>query len=110
MTKTSPTPCNFDLKFSLSSKIDTLAAAHKVLQQNDVLLSFDGIPIDSDGTVCFRDGERVDFSYLVSSKYVNDCATLQVLRGGKKNGSKLDTYVSIRSDRLLTHSLTHFRS
>lgn len=38
-----------------------LTDAAKVLQPNDVLLAFDGVPVASDGTISFRDGERVSF-------------------------------------------------
>lgn len=34
--------------------------------QFDILLAFDGVAIANDGTVPFRSGERISFSYLVS--------------------------------------------
>ena len=54
----------------------------RVLAQGDVLLAFDGVDIGTDGTVPFRSGERIGFSYLVSQKYTGDEATLRVLSGG----------------------------
>ncbi len=39
-----------------------------VASSADVLLSFDGVDIASDGTVPFRSGERISFSYLVSEQ------------------------------------------
>jgi len=83
---------NPDLRQALSMKaeqkgvmirrIEPTSEASKVLKQNDVLLSFDGVPIANDGTVPFRSGERISFSYLVSQKYANEEATLVVLQGG----------------------------
>jgi hypothetical protein len=34
--------------------------------------SFDGVEIGSDGTVPFRSGERISFTYLISQKYTGD--------------------------------------
>lgn len=47
-------------------------------------MSFDSIEVSNDGTVPFRSGERIGFSYLVSQKYIGDKATLRVLSGGKE--------------------------
>ena len=52
--------------------------------KEDVLLAFDGVAIANDGTVPFRSGERISFSYLVSQKYTNESATLRVLKDGKE--------------------------
>ncbi|GIM06582.1 hypothetical protein Vretimale_10808 [Volvox reticuliferus] len=68
----------------LVRSLNPTSAAAKVLQPDDVLLSFDGTPISNDGTVPFRTGERIAFSYLITSKFVGDSARLDVWRGGKK--------------------------
>ncbi|KAL9315628.1 hypothetical protein ACSQ67_016629 [Phaseolus vulgaris] len=47
---------------------------------SDIILSFDGVNIANDGTVPFRHGERIGFSYLVSQKYTGDRAQVKVLR------------------------------
>ncbi|GFH14101.1 uncharacterized protein HaLaN_10090, partial [Haematococcus lacustris] len=57
--------------------------AANVLQPDDVLLSFDGLEIACDGTVPFRTGERISFSYLISNKYVGDECQMTVLRKGE---------------------------
>eukprot|EP00879_Flechtneria_rotunda_P023379 GHRR01024729.1.p1 GENE.GHRR01024729.1~~GHRR01024729.1.p1 ORF type:complete len:243 (+),score=69.46 GHRR01024729.1:202-930(+) len=44
---------------------------------------FDGQNIASDGTVPFRTGERVSFSYLITSKFVGESARLGILRDGQ---------------------------
>eukprot|EP00897_Mesotaenium_endlicherianum_P008806 jgi/Mesen1/7954/ME000422S07111 len=61
-------------------RVEPTAPAAAVLQPSDVILSFDGVNVADDGTVLFRNGERINFSYLVSQKHVGDRATLRVLR------------------------------
>ena len=75
-------------------RLDPTAAAYKVLEPNDVLLSFDGVPIANDGTVPFRSGERIGFSYLVSQKYVDEEATLKVFRQQKEQTVKVKLQAS----------------
>ena len=67
----------------LLRRLSPLAPAAKVLKRGDVLMKFDGVDVASDGTVVFRTGERINFSYLVSRKYVGDSAAVTVLRDGK---------------------------
>ncbi len=43
--------------------------------------SFDGVDIGSDGTVPFRSGERISFTYLISQKYTGDEASVAGLPG-----------------------------
>ncbi|GLI60058.1 hypothetical protein VaNZ11_001910 [Volvox africanus] len=68
----------------LVRSVNPTSTAGQLLQPDDVLLSFDGTPISNDGTVPFRTGERIAFSYLITSKFVGDTARLDVLRGGHK--------------------------
>ncbi|WVZ09721.1 hypothetical protein V8G54_014251 [Vigna mungo] len=58
-------------------RIDPTAPESKVLKPSDVILSFDGIDIANDGTVPFRHGERIGFSYLISQKYTGDNAAIK---------------------------------
>lgn len=44
----------------------------KLLRKGDILLQFDDTEIGVDGTVAFRSGERINFSYLISEKQNND--------------------------------------
>ncbi|GAV81017.1 Trypsin domain-containing protein [Cephalotus follicularis] len=60
-------------------RIDPTAPESAVLKPSDIILSFDGVDIANDGTVPFRHGERIGFSYLVSQKYVGDEAVIKVL-------------------------------
>ncbi|KAG2424070.1 hypothetical protein HYH02_015249 [Chlamydomonas schloesseri] len=64
--------------------VNPTSAAAAVLRPDDVLLAFDGTAISNDGTVPFRTGERISFSYLVTNKFVGDTARLEVLRGGQR--------------------------
>lgn len=50
----------------LIRRVEPTAPLHAVAKQYDILLSFDGVDIANDGTVPFRSGERISFSYLVS--------------------------------------------
>ena len=48
--------------------VNPTSAATSHLKPDDVILAFDGIEIANDGTVPFRTGERIAFSYLISNK------------------------------------------
>lgn len=62
---------------SLIYKIDPLAPAHDVLKENDVVMEIDQVPIADDGTVEFRNEERVEFSHIVRAKHIGANAPLQ---------------------------------
>jgi len=64
-------------------RIEPTAPESGCLQPSDIVLSFDGIDIANDGTVPFRHGERIGFSYLVSQKYTGEKARVKVLRNSK---------------------------
>ncbi|CAN6713915.1 unnamed protein product [Malus baccata var. baccata] len=61
-------------------RVDPTAPESQVLKPSDIILSFDGVKIANDGTVPFRHGERIGFSYLVSQKYTGDNSAVKVLR------------------------------
>lgn len=67
----------------LVRRIEPTSPVAKELEAGDVILSFDGIDIGVDGTVPFRSGERIGFSYLISQKMSGDTAKLRVLSKGK---------------------------
>lgn len=58
--------------------------AHGVIREGDVLLSFDGEDIAPDGSVALRNGERIHFSYGVSTRHVGDEVPLTVFREGAR--------------------------
>ncbi|CAA6672501.1 unnamed protein product [Spirodela intermedia] len=64
-------------------RIEPTAPESQFLKPSDIILSFDGIDIANDGTIPFRHGERIGFSYLVSQKYTGENAVVKVLRKSK---------------------------
>ncbi|EFJ30037.1 hypothetical protein SELMODRAFT_90340 [Selaginella moellendorffii] len=64
-------------------RVEPTAPAARHLRSSDILLSFDGVDIANDGTVPFRSGERIGFTYLVSQKYTGQRARVRVLRSGQ---------------------------
>lgn len=64
-------------------RVEPTAPESGCLEPSDIILSFDGIDIANDGTVPFRHGERIGFTYLVSQKYTGEKARVKVLRNSK---------------------------
>jgi S1-C subfamily serine protease len=60
--------------------VNPTSLAAGLLRPDDVLLSFEGTPVAADGTVPFRTGERVAFSHLITSRFVGDEVSVEVLR------------------------------
>lgn len=58
--------------------------AYGKIHVGDIIMSFDGIQVANDGTVPFRSGERIAFSYLTSQKFSGDECNLVLLREGKE--------------------------
>lgn len=85
-----------DQKGVLIRRIEPTAPCSKVLKQYDILLSFDGVDIACDGTVPFRSGERIGFSYLVSKKYADEEAQLRVLHDGKERQVSVKLQAPVR--------------
>jgi S1-C subfamily serine protease len=54
-----------------------------LLQDEDVVLSIAGVPVADNGTVPFRNGDRLDFSYEVSRYQMGQTLVLGVLRDGR---------------------------
>ncbi|OEL20967.1 Protease Do-like 9 [Dichanthelium oligosanthes] len=75
-------------------RVEPTAPESGCLQPSDIILSFDRVDIANDGTVPFRHGERIGFSYLVSQKYTGEKALVKVLRDSKVHEFKI---------RLATH-------
>ncbi|KAL3618025.1 Protease Do-like 9 [Castilleja foliolosa] len=86
-----------DQKGVLVRRIDPTSPQSKVLKPSDIILSFDEFNIANDGTVPFRHGERIGFSYLISKKYTGDSAEIKVLRDSRT----LKIIVSLETQRRL---------
>ncbi|XP_071723093.1 protease Do-like 2, chloroplastic [Rutidosis leptorrhynchoides] len=66
----------------LVRRVEPTSDASKVLKEGDVIVSFDGVHVGSEGTVPFRSNERIAFRYLISQKFAGDVAELGIIRGG----------------------------
>ncbi|XP_022965463.1 protease Do-like 10, mitochondrial [Cucurbita maxima] len=67
----------------LVNKINPLSDAYNILKKDDIILAFDGEPIANDGTVSFRNRERITFDHLVSMKKANEKSVIKILRDGQ---------------------------
>jgi S1-C subfamily serine protease len=67
----------------LISNVLPYSAADAALQEGDILLSVNGVPIGMDGTFEFRPHERLAFSYLINSKQVGEKVSLEISRRKK---------------------------
>lgn len=59
--------------------------ATRVLKKGDVITHMDGISISNAGTIPFRNGERIDLDYLVTSKFSGDPISVTFQRDGKRH-------------------------
>ncbi|GIL46280.1 hypothetical protein Vafri_3303, partial [Volvox africanus] len=65
-------------------KTDPLSAAHGTVQKNDVILEVDGVSIADDGTVEFREDERLEFTHIIRAKHIDERIHLKLLRDGQE--------------------------
>ncbi|MCA9406991.1 MAG: trypsin-like peptidase domain-containing protein, partial [Candidatus Omnitrophica bacterium] len=63
--------------------------ADNILQENDIILEIDGVPIAQDGTFKFRQNERLAMTHLVTQKQIGDNLSLTILRDGTKKKIKI---------------------
>uniref|UniRef100_A0A7S3LW79 Protease Do-like PDZ domain-containing protein n=2 Tax=Palpitomonas bilix TaxID=652834 RepID=A0A7S3LW79_9EUKA len=68
-------------------KVMKTSPAAKVLRRFDVLTHFNGHPIASDGSVDFRNGERIFFSYLFHTMFAGEEAQVSFIRNGEKQSA-----------------------
>ncbi|GAB2281478.1 Protease Do-like 2, chloroplastic [Dionaea muscipula] len=66
----------------LVRRVEPTSSAHSVLMEGDVIVSFDGVRVGSEGTVPFRLTERIAFGYLISRKFSGDIVELGIIRSG----------------------------
>ena len=67
----------------LVTKVAFGGSAWGALLEGDVLLALDGVKVGSDGTIPFREDERIDFSDLVSRRQVGETLEARVVRAGR---------------------------
>ncbi|OEH75383.1 putative trypsin [Cyclospora cayetanensis] len=68
----------------LVKKVDGASFARDVLQRGDIVLAVNGNRVASDGSVPFRNGERILFSWLFAQLFVGDRCSLTILRRGRQ--------------------------
>lgn len=89
-----------DQKGVLIRRIEPTLPSCKAISEYDILLKFDGVNIANDGTVPFRCGERINFSYLVSQRYSDDEIEVTLLKKGQEVVSKVKLKVRIGTNQL----------
>jgi len=60
-----------------------------VLQEGDILLSLDGVPIAKDGTIDFVNNDRIDFGHLMCRHQIGDKVELVFLRNGEMHKKRV---------------------
>ncbi|PIR16252.1 MAG: hypothetical protein COV48_10065 [Elusimicrobia bacterium CG11_big_fil_rev_8_21_14_0_20_64_6] len=73
----------------LVTKVAYGASGWGALKEGDVLTKIDGVKIGQDGTIPFRDDERIDFSDLISRRQIGETLDALVIRGGREQGVKI---------------------
>jgi S1-C subfamily serine protease len=74
---------NKDQEGVVITKVVYGSPADGVLKEGDVLCSLDGVKIADNGTIPFREGERLYFSHLLIKHQMGEKAVVEVLREGK---------------------------
>ncbi|GAX78449.1 hypothetical protein CEUSTIGMA_g5889.t1 [Chlamydomonas eustigma] len=65
-------------------KLDPLSAAAEVLKENDVVMEVCGQAVADDGTVVYREDERLEYSHVIRCMHVGDELSLRILRDGQE--------------------------
>mmetsp|Transcript_924 Transcript_924/g.2898 ORF Transcript_924/g.2898 Transcript_924/m.2898 type:complete len:538 (+) Transcript_924:178-1791(+) len=68
----------------LICKIRPLTDSAQKLKEHDVILEIDGQVVGNDGTVVFRNRERISFDYVLSRKFAGDKIEMGILRNGER--------------------------
>lgn len=63
--------------------ISKMSPAYDILQEDDVVLAIDNVPISNAGKVAHLSGERLPFTSLIVDKFPEDEINLDILRRGK---------------------------
>lgn len=67
----------------LVTKIMYESPSWGILKEGDVVTSLAGVPIEQDGTVKFRENERVRFTWLLNRFQMGEKAEIGIIRDGK---------------------------
>jgi hypothetical protein len=88
---------------ALISHVDPDSPARGVLRSGDVVLSIDGVRIENDKTVEFREGERTHLKYLIQKKQMNDSVRLRILRQKNIMNVAVELSTVLHSSKLVPH-------
>ena len=64
-------------------KTSKVCHCHEVLKPGDIVVKMNGRRIGNDGTVTFRGGERIPFTWLSSGKFVGETVDVEFFRDGQ---------------------------
>lgn len=65
-------------------RISPLSVCSQHLKIGDIILEIDGQPLADDGTITFRDDERLSYAHTIRMKMVGETLHLKVLREGSE--------------------------
>ena len=88
---------------ALISHIDPDSPTRGVLRSGDVVLSIDGVRVENDKTVKFREGERTHLKYLIQKKQINESVRLRILRHKKVMNVAVKLSRPLHFSRLVPH-------
>ena len=80
---------NADNSGVLITKVAYGSSGWGALKEGDALVKLDGVKIGNDGTISFRDDERIDFSDIVSRRQVGESLDAVVIREGSAHAVKI---------------------
>lgn len=74
----------------LVQNVEPISKLQNDLCSGDVIVEIDGQPIANDGSVHFRDRERISFKYLLTKKHFGDTVDLKIVRNGNVISKTVD--------------------
>lgn len=86
---------------ALVNKVFPGAPAEGLIFQDDVLVAIDGYPVEEDGTVEFRRGERTFLGYIWQQKHIGDTVDVDIVRHGERKRFTIPLTKTIGMERLV---------
>jgi S1-C subfamily serine protease len=74
------------------------------IEKGDVLLAVEGKPIANDGTIPFRETERIHFAYSVQDKFMGETVSCRIMRDGKVMEVTIPLNTSSEAVRLVPYT------
>jgi S1-C subfamily serine protease len=69
----------------LVTEVSPRFQADDMLKPGDIIMALDGFDVANDGTILFREGERISLGYAVDRKQIGQKISMQVLRKGRSH-------------------------